>query len=505
MPRLNQIHSKLDWQLRRNEKMLQEVIGRWFAFTVKQIQTDLRTKFQKDITSELSDWEYLKEQGQQMLKPATLDIMRTGGQQSYKLLSIRVAFDVLNVESVKAAEKFTAKLVTQVNNETKKGIRTYISAGIKDGKAMPKIARELRPLVGLTQNQTQSVMNYRNLLSDKEKFPRLSASDIDRKTTKYAGKTHRRRAQMIARTETARAQNIGYVMGMEELGIGQLEHSVHFDDRLCEICAPLDGKKYTISEGRDAIPVHPNCRCAVLPVIAGKAAHKPSNDLGMKQIKDLEDKLSRTTNVAEQLVIRQQLGKFGVPKPTSDVVPMKEKVKSQKDWEKSMTKNEIDAVDAWSSGAYQDIRFLELGGNVQELSGAKYHTQYLKEQLHNALNRAPNYKGIVYRGGGFHKLDVPIETAKKGQKFIFNTTSSFSKDMKLAETMAKPWKDQAFLLKVNAKTGVDISHAASFSGEQEVLSRKGTSYVVRKVTKLKDYTLVEVDEVVKLANTTLLP
>lgn len=267
--KLNPVHSKLDWQLKRGEKIFQEAVRVWFAFTLKQIQTDLRTKFQKDIVSELTDWEYLQQQGQEILKPATLSTMQTGGGESYKLFQVRAAFSVLNPEAVKAAEKFTADLVRQVNSETKKGIRTFISAGIKEGKAMDKIARELRPLVGLTQNQTQSIMNYRTLLGDKEKFPKLTSADIDRKVQRYADKTHRRRAQTISRTETARAQTIGYVQGMEDLGVEQLEFSA--SSGCCDECAAMNGEKYSISEAKGIIPVHPNCRCALLPVVDDKA------------------------------------------------------------------------------------------------------------------------------------------------------------------------------------------------------------------------------------------
>ncbi len=229
--------------MRRNEKLFQEAMQQWFAFTVKQIQTDLKTKFQKDITSELSDWEYLQEQGASTLKPATLSIMQTGGSEAYKLFQVKGTFDVLNPRSVIAAEKFTADLVRQVNAETKKGIRTYISAGIKEGKSMDKIARELRPLVGLTESQTKSIINYRRLLAEAD----VSAVDIDRKAQRYASKTHRRRTQTIARTETARAQNMGYAQGMENLGVTQLEFSISVD--ACNIlCVPLDGNKYDVKD-----------------------------------------------------------------------------------------------------------------------------------------------------------------------------------------------------------------------------------------------------------------
>lgn len=257
--RLNQIHSKLLSQLSRNERVFQESLRKWFDVTLKQIRGDITTKFQKDITSELTDWKYIEEQGKGILRPATLSIMQTGGNQAYKLFEVKGAFDVLNVDAVKAADKFCAKLVTQVTNETKAGIRIFISTGIKEGKSMDKIARDIRPLIGLTERQTQSIMNYRELLSDKEKFPGLTISDIDRKVDRYSGKTHRRRAEMISRTETARAQNIGYAEGLDDIGVEEVEFSIHPDEITCPICSALDGKKYKVEDAADVIPVHPNC------------------------------------------------------------------------------------------------------------------------------------------------------------------------------------------------------------------------------------------------------
>lgn len=263
--KLNRIHAKLDWHLKRNTVLFQEAIQKWFAFTTKQIQTDLRTKFQKDITSELTDWEYLQKQGEDILKPVTLKIMKDGGDAAYKILAIEGAFDVVNVRAIKAVEKFTAKLVREVNRETKKGIRTYISTGIKEGKSMDKIARELRPLVGLTKKQTQAVMNYRTLLSDKEKFPKLTADDINRKVQRYADKTHRRRMQNISRTETANAQSEGVLMGYSDADLEEVEFSAY--PGCCDECAALDGNKYKINEAKGIISVHPSCRCAWLPVL----------------------------------------------------------------------------------------------------------------------------------------------------------------------------------------------------------------------------------------------
>jgi len=262
------IQSDLGELADKNERILLLALRDWMAIVVQQIQSDLRTKYAKSIASELTDWEMIEEYGKNAMKPATLKVMQKGGNAAFKSLAISGSFDVLNVQAVKAADKFVAKLVTNVTKETKAGIRNFISTGIKEGKSMPKIARELRPIVGLTKPQVQSVANYRKLLGDKEKFPKLTAGDVDRKVQRYTDKTHRRRMDTIARTETAHAQNIGYVQGLAENGVTEFEFESELD--ACPECTALKGDKFPAEEAQDIIPVHPRCRCAMLPVIGEK-------------------------------------------------------------------------------------------------------------------------------------------------------------------------------------------------------------------------------------------
>jgi hypothetical protein len=41
------------------------------------------------------------------------------------------------------------------------------------------------------------------------------------------------------------------------------------DNRVCDICDDLEGNVYTLAEARGVIPVHPNCRCVVVPANRG--------------------------------------------------------------------------------------------------------------------------------------------------------------------------------------------------------------------------------------------
>lgn len=271
--KLNQVHSRLDSRLSRNIPAMQIALRQWFDFIIKQVRRDIATKFIKDMTTKLTDWEFIEENGKRIIKPAALKIMQTGGQEAYKLLAIEASFDVLNVRSIKAAEKFTAELVTGVNKQTKAAIRTHIADGVKRGKGMDKIGRELRSVVGLNNVQAKAAIKYRGILSDKEKYPKLTTADIERKVTRYEQKMLRQRGVTIARTETARAQNIGYVDGLESVGVEKVEFSTA--PGCCDICDTMNGKEYKTTGAKDVIPVHPRCRCALLPVVAGGTISKP--------------------------------------------------------------------------------------------------------------------------------------------------------------------------------------------------------------------------------------
>lgn len=81
------------------------------------------------------------------------------------------------------------------------------------------------------------------------------------------------RAEMIARTETAFADVQGSLEGWKASGlVSGKEWTV--GDGCCDECQALDGKVVALDEafpddGGDGPPLHPNCRCDILPVVAG--------------------------------------------------------------------------------------------------------------------------------------------------------------------------------------------------------------------------------------------
>jgi SPP1 gp7 family putative phage head morphogenesis protein len=96
--------------------------------------------------------------------------------------------------------------------------------------------------------------------------PRQVAREMSRSIDKLS----RTRAELIARTEIIHAHAEGQLdsfqdLGIEEVGI-KAEWSTAGDDRVCPDCNANEGKVYKVQEARGLIPLHPNCRCAWIPV-----------------------------------------------------------------------------------------------------------------------------------------------------------------------------------------------------------------------------------------------
>ena len=79
------------------------------------------------------------------------------------------------------------------------------------------------------------------------------------------------RARVIARSEMTAAYADATLNTYEDMGVEGVEVEAEFatagDESVCPECEELEGKVYSIEESRGVIPVHPNCRCAWLPVV----------------------------------------------------------------------------------------------------------------------------------------------------------------------------------------------------------------------------------------------
>lgn len=74
------------------------------------------------------------------------------------------------------------------------------------------------------------------------------------------------RSETLVRTEVAHIQSEAAKKRYEDYGIQYVEVLVDPDERTCDLCKALIGKKFPIG-GVMPLPVHPNERCCLVPVV----------------------------------------------------------------------------------------------------------------------------------------------------------------------------------------------------------------------------------------------
>lgn len=75
-----------------------------------------------------------------------------------------------------------------------------------------------------------------------------------------------RRADTLVRTEVCHIQTEAAKQRYKDYGIQYVEVLVDEDDRTCDLCKAINGKKFLITEA-SPLPLHPNERCCLVPVV----------------------------------------------------------------------------------------------------------------------------------------------------------------------------------------------------------------------------------------------
>ena len=194
-------------------------------------------------------------------------------------------------------ETRAAEFVTNVSQTQIEGLRALIQRAIgMEDMAANELAKAIRPMVGLTAQASNVVMNY---------YETLRANGVSEKRAldkmiRLASRKHRERAYLIARTELATAYNRGAHEGTKQAqAAGLIGECVKVwctadDERVCKtICYPLDNTEWPMDDDimydytykRSGVktvrrinhslddpgagkhpPAHPGCRCAVMYV-----------------------------------------------------------------------------------------------------------------------------------------------------------------------------------------------------------------------------------------------
>lgn len=183
------------------------------------------------------------------------------------------AFALNNPRAIEAARTYTYNLVTRVTDETRAAIRRVIVAGQQGKLTIDQQADRIRETIGLNEQQSVAAMNFDlGLRADGD----LTDEQIAQRVGRMVDKSLDYRAEMIARTETARAQSAGQWESWQQAAddglIGRDAQRVWIaENDACPLCDALDGTVVGIDEPWIAgdgealmyAPKHPSCRCAM--------------------------------------------------------------------------------------------------------------------------------------------------------------------------------------------------------------------------------------------------
>lgn len=159
----------------------------------------------------------------------------TGAKLGYSDLNAKLIFTVADQEALYFLKNYNFNLISNLNTELEAGIRNIITESVLEGKGYKETARLLLelPLTPINANITL-----------------------------------RQRAEMIARTEHARAINTGTMQAYSNMGVTEVNILTVGDSAVCDDCLDLEANNpYSLEEAMNFLPVHPNCRCSYTPVI----------------------------------------------------------------------------------------------------------------------------------------------------------------------------------------------------------------------------------------------
>jgi len=153
---------------------------------------------------------------------------------------VKKTFATIDRAAVDFLANYQVQLLGDVSAELASGIKRTVTQGVLTGKSIPEVSRDIG-----------------RVITDPDAF---------RRAGKTVFKTAQRRATLIARTETLRAHNEGRKVFYRQVRITEVRWLIADDERACDICRSLEGKKVSVYE-IEGPPRHPGCRCTCIPAL----------------------------------------------------------------------------------------------------------------------------------------------------------------------------------------------------------------------------------------------
>jgi hypothetical protein len=265
--------------LHRVADALESDVRTAFLRAVRMVQAKLDIVNLEDAISrgqldQSTFWQALESELDSSLRAPLREALLGGAQIADTRLPLgTMRFDLTNPAAVRAVDNEVANLVREITEESRGAIRDLVRQSVQGSFDVRQLARQVRGSIGLTSRYALAVDRYQQTLIDGG----MAEGRAMARSQAYADRLLRHRAETIARTEVIRATSAGQqAVWNDAQAEGLLPVDAQRiwittpDDRLCELCAPMDGQTVGLNEPFqsdegpvDYPPLHPQCRCAI--------------------------------------------------------------------------------------------------------------------------------------------------------------------------------------------------------------------------------------------------
>jgi len=177
----------------------------------------------EEITASLGGTDQLRQTLQRLL----FNAVDLGVRAAESQLTIGIDWTLANSAARDWAASYAYDLVHDINATSQRVLQKYVSERIQTGEPLSTLVNDLEP---------------------------------------YFGK---RRAELIASTETTRAYAVANMETFRQNGVEFVRWNTANDELVCPVCRPLNGVVVQIGaafqNGIQHPPAHPRCRCWVTP------------------------------------------------------------------------------------------------------------------------------------------------------------------------------------------------------------------------------------------------
>lgn len=251
-----------------------EVVEKRFEDKLRQYIGTIEKGFLDHLDQEVKK-DYFSDQEDNLVVKAQLDftpllngLASLAGNEAMKLINSNDVYIPFNYKDV--IEENVKKFATSLIDTDKEHLTNILNQGLEDGKSVADIRRSIT-----------------------EEFPEYTKNQ----------------AQRITRTEVMRTSNQAALDAWEQSGVVEGKQWLIYG--ATDECAQYDGDVVTLkgsfydsdSEFQDGDPpLHPNCKCVLLPVLVNEKGFEPSvNKELYVRIKSLENKIDKRTKEFKEI------------------------------------------------------------------------------------------------------------------------------------------------------------------------------------------------------------